>query len=202
MRVLGVLVLWSPLWAQGVSLGLRSGVLVTPQIRAEGPRQTSAARFTIGPCIEVHLWRGAGLGVDVLLRRTELAASAARVQRAGVWLWEMPATFIYRFRRPMGPFVRAGIAFNRVFDVSGATECARGPSGEQFYCLEGSALAELRHRSTSGFVLGCGLRLRWKKLWLEPEVRLTHWADRNFGVRDSAVRSELNQAGLLLGVVF
>ena len=97
---------------------------------------------------------------------------------------------------------RTGVSLNRVFDISGATECARGPFGEQFYCLEGSSLAELRHRGTSGFVVGGGLRFKFRKLWLEPELRLTRWVDRNFGVRDSAVRSNLNQIGLLAGVVF
>jgi hypothetical protein len=95
-----------------------------------------------------------------------------------------------------------GISFNRVFDVSGATKCARGPFGEQFYCLNGAQIAELRHRGTLGFVVGGGMRFKFRNLWLEPEVRLTHWIDRNFGVRDSAVRSNLNRMGLLMGVIF
>ena len=45
---------------------------------------------------------------------------------------------------------------NRALDISGTIECGRGPFGEQFYCLEGSKLAELRHRGTSGFVVGGG----------------------------------------------
>jgi hypothetical protein len=40
------------------------------------------------------------------------------------------------------------------------------------------------------------------KFWLEPEVRLTHWIDRNFGVRGFAIRSNLNQIGFLVGVMF
>jgi hypothetical protein len=201
MRTLAVLVVSSTLLAQGVSPGLRTGVAVTPLLTAEGPQHTSASRFTIGPCIEIHLWRDAALGVDFLLRRTDLAISAA-ARRAEIWEWEVPGTIIYRFRPPARPFVRTGISFNRVFDISGATECALGPFGERFYCLDGSLFAELRHRGTSGFVLGGGLRLRMNKLWLEPEVRLTHWMDRNFGVRDSAVRSDLNQIGFLVGVIF
>src|SRR4051812_21893971 len=65
--------------------------------------------------------------------------------------------FIYRFHGPARPFFRTGIAFNRVFDVSGATACARGPFGEQFYCIDGSPAAELRHRGTPGFVAGGGV---------------------------------------------
>ncbi len=202
MRALAVLVFSSPLWAQGVSPGLRAGVMATSQVSAERPREAPAAPFTIGPCIEVHLWRGAAVGADFLFRRTELAASPSAARRAGVRTWELPATFLYRFRRPPEPFVRAGVSVNRVFDVTGAAECGRGPFGERFYCVDGAALAELRHRSDSGFVLGGGLRLRWKRLRLDPEVRLTHWLDRNFGVRDSAVRSDLNQVGFLVGVVF
>jgi hypothetical protein len=202
MRMLAALLVSSPLLAQAVSLGLRAGIPITPVLAADRPQQASAPRYTIGPLIEVHLWHGVGLGADFLLRRADLAISSAGSRRAGVWRWEVPITFIYRFGSPTRPFVRTGVSLSRVFGISGATECGRGPFGEQFYCLEGSSLAELRHRGTSGFVVGGGLRFKFKKLWLEPEVRLTRWIDRNFGVRDSAVRSDLNQIGLLVGVIF
>jgi hypothetical protein len=202
MRVLAALLVSSPLWAQGISLGLRAGVPITPVLATDGPQQASAPRFTIGPLIEVHLWRGAALAADFLLLRSDLASAPTGSRSAEVRRWEAPITLIYRVRAPTRPFVRAGVSFNRVFDISGATECGRGPFGEQFYCLEGSFLAELRHRGTSGFVVGGGLRFKFMKFWLEPEVRLTHWIDRNFGVRDAAVRSNLNQVGFLVGAIF
>ena len=201
MRMLAALVVSSPLLAQGLSLGLRAGVPVTSVLAADVPQQAPASPFTIGPVIEIRLWHGAGFGADFLVRHTDLATSPQRSQRADVWLWEAPITLVYRFRAPVRPFVRTGVSFNRVFDV-GATECARGPFGEQFYCLEGSSIAELRHRGTSGLVVGGGLRFKFKTLSLQPEVRLTHWIDRNFGVRYSAVRSNLNQIGVLVGVIF
>src|SRR5580765_317604 len=83
MRVLSALLL-SSLWAQGVSLGLRSGVNITPQLAADGPQQASASRFTIGPLIEVHLWRGTAIGGDFLLRRSQLGFSSAGSRRAEV----------------------------------------------------------------------------------------------------------------------
>jgi len=202
MRILAALIAASPLLAQAISPGLRVGAMVTPLLTAQPPQQASLSPFTIGPSIEIHLWRGAALGADFLFRRAVLAISPAGSPRAQIWQWEAPITFVYRFRRPAGPFVRAGISFNRVFDIAGAAECARGPLGERFYCLDGAPLAELRHRATSGFVLGGGYGFRWNRLRLEPELRLTHWTDRNFGVRDSAVQSNLNQAGFLLGVLF
>jgi hypothetical protein len=197
MRVLAALLVSSPLWAQAVSVGLRAGIPITPVLTADGPQQASGPRCTFGPLIEVRLWRGVGFGADFLLDRASLASGSA-----GVWRWEAPITFVYRIGAPARLFVRTGVSFNRVFDISDATECARGPFGEQFYCLEGSSLAELRHLGTLGFVAGGGLRFRFKRLWIDPEVRFTHWMDRNFGVRASALRSNLNQAELLVGVVF
>jgi hypothetical protein len=201
MRMLAALAVSSPLLAQIVSLGLRTGIPIIPPLSADGPQQASAPRYTIGPLIEVHLGHGVDLGADFLVQRAKLAVSAGSA-RADIWRWEAPITFIYRLPAPTRLFVRAGVSLNRVFEISGATECGRGPFGEQFYCLEGSSLAELRHRGTSGFVVGGGLRLKLRRLWLEPEVRLTRWTERNFGVRGSAVRSNLNQIELLFGVIF
>jgi hypothetical protein len=113
----------------------------------------------------------------------------------------VPIIAVYRFAFPIRHFVRTGVSFNRVFDA-GATECARGPFGERFYCLDSQFLAELRHRGISGFIVGGALRLKFGDFWLEPELRLTHWVDRNFGVGDSAVRSNLNQIEPLMGVIF
>jgi hypothetical protein len=202
MSMLAALAISSSLFAQGVSLGLRAGVPITPMLTSDGQQQVSGQRYTIGALIEVRWWRGAGVGADFLLNRTGLAISPAGSRRAEVWRWEAPISIIYHFRAPTEPFARVGVSFNRVFDISGAVECGRGPFGEQFYCLQGSSLVELRHRGTFGFVAGGGLRFRAGKVSLEPEVRLTHWIDRNFGVRDSDVRSNLNQIGLLLGVIF
>jgi hypothetical protein len=195
VRVVIVLVLSARLWAQA-SLGLRTGFVVNPIITAE-----AGQRFTLGPYLETHLWRGAAMDVDVLLRRPAFEVTPAH-SRVTIWQVEAPVTFIYRFGRRLKPFLRTGVAFNRVFAVEGSAPCARGPFGEQFYCVDGSPVAELRHRSTSGFVVGGGVRWKFGKVRVHPEIRVTHWIDRNFGVRDSAIRSNLNQAALLFGFTF
>jgi hypothetical protein len=199
MRPLAVLVVSLPLLAQRLSPGVRSGVFITPLLADEGPQHASASRFTVGPCIEIKLWRDTAFGSEFLLRRTDLAASPAS---ARFWASELPATLVYRFHSEPALFVRTGISFNRIFGISGGGECARGPFGERFYCLDGRPVAELRHSGTVGSVVGGGIRVKWKRLRLDPEVRWTHWMDRNFGVRDSAVRSELNQVGFLVGFIF
>jgi hypothetical protein len=83
-----------------------------------------------------------------------------------------------------GLFAAAGVSFNEVRGV-------RGPR-----------LAELRHRGTMGFCAGAGVEIRRGAFRLVPEIRITHWTDRNFGVRDAALRSRLTQVELLAGFVF
>ena len=202
MRFFAAVLLPFQLLGQSVSAGLRAGVPITPLLTAESPQRVSTPRFTIGPLVEFRLSHGLNLAADFLLRRTGFAIPAVGSGWGHAWRWEAPVTVIYRFRAPAHPFVRTGVSFNRVFDVSGAAPCGRGPFGEQFYCLDGSQVAELRHRGTFGFVSGGGLRLKFPKLSLDPELRLTHWTDRNFGVRNSAVRSNLNEIGFLVGVTF
>ncbi len=190
MRMVAALIVGAPLWAQTVSLGVRTGASVTPMLAGGGH-----PRYVIGPLVEVHLWRGASVGADFLFEHAALG-------RGGLWRWEAPVTVVYRFRASAKPFVRAGVSFNRVFGINGASPCGRGPFGEQFYCVDGAPVAELRHRGTAGFAAGGGFRFKLTRIWLEPEARLTRWVDRNFGVGDSVVRSNLSQVQLLVGVVF
>ena len=201
MRLFALLVISAPLVAQPVSAGLRAGVLATSLLSGGAARERPTSRFAIGPWVEFHFWRGAGVGIDFLMRRGSFELSPTRSEIT-FWRAEAPVTLVYRFRVRAKPFVRAGITFNRVFDAGGATACARGPFGEQFYCVDGRPAAELRHRGTSGFIADGGASWKSHRLRIEPEVRVTHWVDRNFGVRDSEVRSNLNEAALLLGVSF
>jgi hypothetical protein len=61
---------------------------------------------------------------------------------------------------------------------------------------------ELRRRSAPGLAIGFGVERRFGPVRVTPEVRFTHWTDRNFGVRDAALRSNLNQAEFLAGFTF
>jgi hypothetical protein len=200
MRTIAALLVTPALLSQTVSFGLRGAVPITDIFSVDSSRKTSTQRYSFGPAIEIDLWRGGAIGADFLFQSAELGtvSSTTTVRR-----WELPITFVYRLRSsPPHPFVRAGISLNRVFDTGTAVECARGPFGEQFYCLDGNPLAELRHRSTYGPVIGGGLQFRFKRIRLETEARLTRWVDRNFGVQDSAVRSNLTQIEILAGATF
>ncbi|MBS1857249.1 MAG: hypothetical protein JST11_17910 [Acidobacteria bacterium] len=163
----------SHLSGQALSFGFRAGIPLVPAL-AGGAAGMPA---TFGPSVELRLWRGAGVAGDFLLRRATVAGGSE-----AMWRWDAPVTAVYRFPGPVRPFVRAGVAFNRVF--------------------KGASLGELRHAGTSGFVAGAGVRILVAGLRLDPEVRFTRWRDRNFGTRDSAVRSNLSDVALMLGISF
>lgn len=200
MRMIAALLVPPALVAQTVSVGMRAGLAITHSFSADRSQQLSLREYTIGPAIEIHLWRGSAIAADFLLQGAQLLSSASRIT---VRRWELPMTFAYHLHgSPISPFVRAGISLNRVFDTGRAAECGRGPFGEQFYCVNGVPLAELRHRTTYGPVMGLGGRVHYKKVRLDAEIRLTRWIDRNFGVRQSRVRSNLTQIEVLGGATF
>jgi hypothetical protein len=68
--------------------------------------------------------------------------------------------------------------------------------------IDGVNVAELRHRHTRGLVLGAGADRRIGIVRIAPEIRFTHWADRNLGVHDAPLRSNLTQAEILVGFTF
>lgn len=198
--MLAGLLLSPTLLAQTFSFGVRVGLPITDLFSVDRSRQTATQRYTIGPAIESNLWRGGAIGADFLFQSATLSAAASSTT---VKRWELPITLVYRFRSlPARPFIRAGISLNRVFDTGAAVEYAHSSFGEQFYCLNGSSLVELRHRSTYGPVAGGGLQFRFKRMRLEAEARLTRWVDRNFGVQDSPVQSNLRQFEILVGATF
>jgi hypothetical protein len=175
----------APLAAQGISPGVWAGVTITPLIRTDGGGDNGPLSYVIGPALDIPLWRGVRAGAALLLGAARLpeGPSPPTVRR-----WELPVTATWTpGALPGRPYLRAGFSWNRVFAISGA---------------RGSPPAEMRHRGTHGPVIGAGLELRGGRLRLMPEIRLTRWVDRNFGVRDSAVRSNLTQIEILAGVRF
>jgi hypothetical protein len=167
--------------AQPFSFGLKAGVPLTSFLSASSPDyRAAAARYTFGPALEValpfHLAAEGGLlyaHLDYGFRTSGFTASR----------WEVPLLLKYRFGKGLlRPFAGAGLSFNRITGVADA----RSP-------------AELRHRGTTGLVLAAGIETRAGRLRIAPELRISRWADRNFGTRDTPLQSSLTQAALLLG---
>ncbi len=167
---------------------------------ADAGMVATTGRYTFGPALQVGLLRGLNLEADLLYKQIAfgLVSNPARLK---VHRMELPLLLRYSFHGlPFHPFMQAGMSFNRVITVSGSNTCAESAAGKGFYCVEGQTVAQLRHRHTHGYVWGSGVDFGWGALRLEPQLRITRWVDRNFGTRDSSLRSNLTQIELLLGL--
>jgi hypothetical protein len=147
---------------------------------------TKTRWYTLGPSVELHLPFGLAGEADVLYKRFEFGqsndAGVATVSR-----WEIPLLVKYRFPGWLvRPFIDAGMSFNHVSATGGI---ARN-------------LAELRHPSAKGYVAGGGLELRLGVVRVGPEMRLTRWGDRNYGVADALLRSNMTEIDFLVGLSF
>jgi len=188
--------------AQIVSFGLSAGTPLNHLLTADNSQVATTGWYTFGPALRVRLPHGLGFDVDFLYKRLDFGF-VSDPARAVVHRLELPLLLRYVFSGlPVRPWVHAGMSFNRVIAVDGANVCARGIFGEEFYCTGGKRVAELRHRHTHGPVLGAGLDFGWGRVRLAPELRVTRWVDRNFGTRESSLRSNLTQVELLLGFQF
>jgi hypothetical protein len=188
--------------SQIVSFGFSVGIPLCHLAGATGTSTTTTSWYTIGPALRVGLPHAIGFDAEFLYRRFGFGSVSAQ-GGAAVHRVELPLLLRYAFpATALHPWLHAGLSFNRVLAVNGATLCSRGILGEEVYCIGDYRAAELRHRQTYGPVLGAGLDFGWGKMRLAPELRITRWVDRNFGTRDSSLRSNLTQVELLLGIVF
>jgi hypothetical protein len=196
--------LLAPTWGetQTISFGVSGGLPLNPLITSSGNQAATTGRYTFGPALQVALPRGLGLDVEFLYKRSDFGF-IADPSRATAHRVELPLLLRYSFSKSsLHPFVHAGLAFNRVIAVGGADVCGQGGSGEENYCLRDRTVAVLRHRRTHGPVVGAGVEFRWGVVRLAPELRVTRWVDRNFGTRDTALRSSLTGIDLLLAARF
>jgi len=177
----------APACGQTLSLGMKAVVAATALMGADAPMYRSATRrYTLGPAVEVKLPRRFSVGVDALYKRVEWAGpTPTRGRPAEAGRWEFPVLVKRSFSGGRArPFAALGISFNRVTGVRGA-----------------AAFTELRHRSTIGYAAAAGVELRLGILRIVPEIRFTRWVDRNFGVRDGPLRSNLSQVEVLAGLM-
>ncbi len=152
--------------------------------------------------MQVRLPRAFAVDVEVLYKRFDLGLSADPT-RIVVHRLELPLLVRYTFRSsPLQPFIHVGISFNRAIPATNGSACPGTVLNKEFYCIGGDTVAQLRHSHTHGPVLGAGVEFGPKAVRLTPEFRITQWVDRNFGTKDSSLRSNLTQVELLLGFRF
>jgi hypothetical protein len=189
--------------AQSLSCGLSLGMPLNNLADANGSHVANTMPFTLGPSLRISLPFSLGVDLDLLYKKLEFGLTSNPASIAAHRL-ELAPMLRYDFTRlPIHPFLHAGMSFNWIATVSGSDSCRGALAGsDRYYCLDGEIVAEIRHSHTHGFVLGGGLDFYLAALHLTPELRFTRWVDRNFGTRDSSLRSNLNQVEFLVGILF
>ncbi len=166
-------------FAQPLRFGIIAGVPVHGLLTAAASGyRAGTGYYTLGPAVEVSLAYRLAFEADLLYKHVSYASLAGT---GDTGRWELPLIARYHFG---GPFLGVGVSFNHLTGFHDAR------------------IVESRHRGTMGFVAGAGIEKRWGRLRLAPEIRFTRWVDRNFGVFDAPLRSNLTQVELLVGLSF
>ena len=196
-------------FAQPFSFGLKIGAPVTDAFNvATGGSAFNAStkRFTVGPTVELKLPFGFGIEVDALYKRLEysyvsglsLASGDLTSANRTANSWEFPILAKYRLPIPIvKPYGVGGLSFNRLSGLTQTLSCVGGGCSHAF--------SDVAHNSNVGVVFGAGLQINVLLLKISPEIRFTRWGFANFGVTGasgSALKSNQNQADLLIGFTF
>lgn len=170
-----------PLAAQPFSLGAKIGVPLTEAFNNDGGKFTfshNTGRYVVGATAEVRIpFIGLGVEADALYRRYDLAGTVNE--------FEFPILVKYRFPGLLiHPFVDAGPSFN--------------------YVAKSGSIDLRLHSSSTGVAVGGGLEIKALIVRLSPELRYTHWRDRNvdLGPVNSGLSSSQNQLEFLVGITF
>src|SRR5205807_3039415 len=114
--------------------------------------------------------------------------------------WEFPLLAKYRLHgRIARPFVEVGVAWDK---LSGLTQAVSNTVAGITKNSTTSNPAELNKNVTRGTVFGGGLDVKLLVLHVAPEIRYTRWNDRHFLDLNGLLKSNLNQAEVLVGITF
>ena len=158
--------------------------------------RSSSTPFIVGPTIEVHFPFGFGVEFDALYRKFHYDASSnlvdAVVNGKAANAWEFPILLKYRVPGVIvRPFLDAGFAFDH---WSGVSQVIQTPS---------SLLTNTNVSGTNkGVVLGAGLEFNLHLVRVSPEIRYTRWGATNLADFGGVLRSNQNQAEVLIGLTF
>jgi hypothetical protein len=179
--------------AQIFSYGFKAGVPVTPAISDFGSSANpylDTGRWTIGPSVELHLFRGLSAEFDARFRGYTVVSNfpvpappnavLLESTRLSTKVWDFPLLLKYRFPgHGMRPFVDAGYQWTH--QSTDAFTTSTGASTLSTCFSGGATLCEL-YASSSGFkyssnvrgpVAGVGVEFKFRRFRIAPEVRYT-----------------------------
>ncbi len=179
-RILIVCLLAAPVAsAQNFSFGVKGGVPLTNSLKVldQATYTSSKSPIVLGPALELHLPLGLGIEADLLYRRLQFT-TGSNISSTGQ-AWEVP--LLVKYRAPgvlLRPCVAAGYSFRRLAGMELSDPSAMGPT------------------------LGGGVELGVSRIRFSAEIRYTRWGSSSFKAALGGLATQLNQADLLLGIMF
>jgi hypothetical protein len=165
--------------AQTFSFGVKGGVPLTNSLKVldRATYTSNKSPVVLGPAVELHLPLGLGVEADLLYRRPEFT-TGSNTKTTGQ-AWEVP--LLAKYRAPgvlLRPYVAAGYSFRRLSGL------------------------ELNGPFKTGPTLGGGMELGVSRIRFSAEIRYTRWGASSFKAALGGLATQLNQADVLLGIMF
>lgn len=203
-----------------VTLGLKVGIPITDMFSTSNTGGLSAGssspagipgsnysshtpRYILGASGEFHMPFHLRFEVDALYKRggynnsIPVTGGTAYLPTSLNW-WEIPGVFKYNIA--MGhfrPFIDFGASLRHISTI---TQTAFIPGNFQGTIANNSG--DLHNRNSFGGVAGFGITFKKGPFELTPEARYTRWANQAFASNNGALRTNLDQGDILLGISF
>ncbi len=194
-------VLASTSFAQEFHIGIKAGVRTTDDLKSSGQLVSESKRYTLGPMVEVGLWRRLSMEVDMLYKRLGTSTFDNSISVNPAWSRDrsnsLEFPILAKYRLPSArvvPYISGGLAL-RFIHGSGSTTYVSAGQIEQFSYT-------LTYRNSQGLVLGGGLEFRALRMKISPEFRYTRWFSAHYSSiprRGFFLQSAQDQAELLVG---
>ena len=180
--------------AQAVSVGFKSGLPVTAQIRTYGSDANTlldTGRWTVGPTVELRLIYGFSVEADALYGGYRVQQTFASPEfmfegvtspaYVSVWrsdnkIWDFPVLLKYRFgSRSYRPFVDAGYTWrHRSSDLTSTLICLGSQSACSSEYFRSGVTQRTGSSVNSGPTAGVGVEFKYGRVTIAPEARFTH----------------------------
>jgi hypothetical protein len=199
--------------AQIVSFGVKAGVPLTNALPYNygSTGMLDTGRWTVGPTVEVRLFRGLSAEVDLLYRGFRLQQSLAfsssvyegttlvplsSTYQQSTKIWDVPLLLKYRFgERSWRPFADLGVTVSHESSditssftcLATADECNASNVSGYFHGLRERSAS----RTRGGPTAAVGVEFSYGKFKIAPEIRYTRYAE-----------PKSNQATMMVGFTF
>jgi hypothetical protein len=189
---------------QSLTVGVKGGARLTDDLNASLERVSESRRYTVGPAIEIGLWRGLGVECNALYKRVGTSRFSSYLlsyswsqDRSDSFEFPILAKWRWASKAPR-PYVSGGYAFRHI-SGSGSTDWINTYPTSQ----SGSYTYTPLYGDSSGLVIGGGLEFDLWRMKVSPEFRYTRWYSgglADYGSRGYYAESAKNQAELLVGI--